>query len=159
MSAADLVYAVIRSARFPVQGRLTRDPEIKYFQSGSSVVKLRLAVNKPGAKRDDGSEPDWFTVELWNDDAMTAVNAFRKGDMIEATGRITTETWTDNNGKAHTDLVLKQVSNCHQVNKPGTAPGQAPAAPAAAPAAAAPGWGGGAGGWGAGDPSDEEVPF
>jgi len=44
-------------------GRAGRDPEVRYFESGSMVANLTLAVNR--RSRDD--EPDWFNLEIWTD--------------------------------------------------------------------------------------------
>ena len=40
-------------------GRAGRDPEVRYFESGSMVANLTMAVNR--RSRDD--EPDWFNLE------------------------------------------------------------------------------------------------
>ena len=42
-------------------GRAGRDPEVRYFESGSMVANLTMAVNR--RSRDD--EPDWFNLEIW----------------------------------------------------------------------------------------------
>ena len=39
-------------------GRAGRDPEVRYFESGSMVANLTMAVNR--RSRDD--EPDWFNL-------------------------------------------------------------------------------------------------
>ena len=39
-------------------GRAGRDPEVRYFESGSMVANLTMAVNR--RSRDD--EPDWFCL-------------------------------------------------------------------------------------------------
>ena len=41
-------------------GRAGRDPEVRYFESGSMVANLTMAVNR--RSRDD--EPDWFNLEI-----------------------------------------------------------------------------------------------
>lgn len=157
MNLEDLVNFLLRSAQFTFEGRLTRDPETRYLQSGKAVTKLNMAINPVGAKRDDGSEPDWLKVELWEGLANSITDSARKGDIVRATGRLTIERWTANNGEDREDLTLKQVTACEVVRLPGAAaPAQRPA-PAAAPTRAA--WGttnsaGPGGGF-----SDEEVPF
>lgn len=40
-------------------GRAGRDPEVKYFESGSVVCNLTLAVDRFSRKNDG---PDWFNL-------------------------------------------------------------------------------------------------
>ena len=49
-------------------GRAGRDPEVRYFESGSVVANLTIAVNR--RSRDD--EPDWFNLEIWGKQAQVA---------------------------------------------------------------------------------------
>lgn len=151
---SDLIVAVLRASVHRFIGRLGGDPELKYFQSGSCVATVRIAINRPGAKKDDGQEPDWFKVEIWGDKAQAFADACRKGQLVDVTGRVKIEQWPDRQtGQTRTQLVItaddwKQVG----ANAP------APAAPAAvhAPArAATTDW---TSSWN-GSITDEEVPF
>jgi single-strand DNA-binding protein len=72
-------------------GRAGRDPEMRYFESGSCVANLTLAVNS--VKRDE--PPDWFNLQIWGKTAQVAGDYVRKGSQIAVTGRMTTERWTD----------------------------------------------------------------
>lgn len=153
MNIQELIFSIIRSAQFTFEGRLSRDPEVRYFESGKCVARLSIPINKPGAKQGDGSEPDWFKVELWNEQAQTFADTARKGSIVRVTGRVTTEQWENNKGETVTDVVMKQVTHAEVVRSPGDS--SAPARPPAA--AAAPAWGAAAPG--GGGFSDEEVPF
>jgi single stranded DNA-binding protein len=129
-SATDLIAAIIRSAQFTITGRIARDPEPRFFQSGSCKLQLNLAVNRPGSKKGDpeAPPPDWFKAEFWNDDAQAASDELRKGDLVTVTGRISSESWTTRDGEKRTDLVVKVEQWC-PVNTGGN-PAPAPAAPA-----------------------------
>ena len=72
-------------------GRVGADPEIKYFESGKVVCKLRLAVNR----RSRNDEPDWFNLELWDKTAEVAGNYVRKGSLIGVRGSLKLDTWSD----------------------------------------------------------------
>ena len=74
-------------------GRAGRDPELRFFESGSAVANLTLAVNKASSNRDE--EPDWFNVEIWGKQAQVAADYVRKGSLIGVVGRMTSEQWTD----------------------------------------------------------------
>ena len=72
-------------------GRAGRDPEVRYFESGSMVANLSLAVNR--ASRDD--EPDWFNLEIWGKQAPVAADYVRRGSLLGISGFFKLETWTD----------------------------------------------------------------
>ena len=76
-------------------GHAGRDPEVRFFESGTVVAHFTLAVNKPSNKRDE--EPDWFNVEIWGKQAQVAADYVRKGSLIGVVGRMTSEQWTDRN--------------------------------------------------------------
>ncbi len=73
-------------------GRVGGDPDVKYFESGSVVCKLTLAVNRP-TSRDE--QPDWFNLEMWGKTAEVAANYVRKGSLIGIQGSLKIETWQD----------------------------------------------------------------
>ena len=74
-------------------GRAGRDPEVKYFESGTVVANLTMAVNR--RNRDD--EPDWFNLEIWGKQAQVAADYVKKGSLIGITGSFKLDTWKDRN--------------------------------------------------------------
>jgi single-strand DNA-binding protein len=131
---SELTDQITRASLHRFLGRLSADPEVRYFESGNSVCNARLLINKPGAKRDDGQQPDGFKLEIWGERAQAFADAAKKGDMVDVTGRVKSETWTDRTGEQRTGLVI-QVEVFSVRPRQGTAP-SAPA-PAPAPARAA----------------------
>lgn len=73
-------------------GRAGRDPDVKYFESGSVVCNLTLAVDRRTRNSD---EPDWFNLEIWGKTAEVAANYVRKGSLIGVTGSLKFEYWQD----------------------------------------------------------------
>ncbi len=71
-------------------GRLGKDPEIKYFGSGSVIAKTTLAVD-----RGKDEEPDWFELESWGRTAEILGNYAKKGDRIWIEGSLKLDTWND----------------------------------------------------------------
>lgn len=106
MTPSEIIATVLRASVHQFIGRLGADPEIKFFENGNCVAKGRMAINKPGAKKDDGQAPDWFTVEIWGDEAQHFVDQCHKGDRINVMGRIKTNRWTTNQGEQRTDLIV-----------------------------------------------------
>lgn len=74
-------------------GRVGRDPEVRYFESGTVKASTTLAVNRN--KRD--SEPDWFDIEIWGKTAQIAADYVRKGSLIGVTGVLRFDYWQDRN--------------------------------------------------------------
>lgn len=75
-------------------GRAGRDPEVKYFESGSVVCNLTLAVDRRTRRSD---EPDWFNLEIWDKTAEVAANYVRKGSLIGVKGILKFDYWDDRN--------------------------------------------------------------
>ena len=74
-------------------GRAGRDPEVRYFESGTVVANLTMAVNR--RNRDD--EPDWFNLEIWGKQAQVAADYVKKGSLIGITGSFKLDRWKDRN--------------------------------------------------------------
>ena len=74
-------------------GRAGRDPEVKYFESGTVVANLTMAVNR----RSKNDEPDWFNLEIWGKQAQVAADYVKKGSLIGITGSFKLDSWKDRN--------------------------------------------------------------
>jgi single-strand DNA-binding protein len=114
-------------------GRAGRDPELKYFESGSAIAQLTIAVD--GWKRD--SEPLWLNLKVWGKLAQVAADYVKKGSQIAVSGQLENETWTD---RASGEKRSKVVLNVKELTLLGSKKDA------------------GDGGY-SGDPSDEDVPF
>jgi single-strand DNA-binding protein len=86
-------------------GRVGADPEVKYFESGTVVCNLTLAVRRRSS-RDD--KPDWFNLELWGKNAEVAANYVRKGSLIGISGALKLDHWQDRStGAARSKPVIR----------------------------------------------------
>jgi len=85
-------------------GRAGRDPEIKYFESGSVKCNFTLAVNRRSKRTD---EPDWFDLELWGKTAEVAGNYVRKGSLVGVKGAIRFDRWIDRNGEERQRMFIR----------------------------------------------------
>jgi len=146
-------------------GRAGRDPELRFFESGSAVANLTLAVNKASSNRDE--EPDWFNLEIWGKQAQVAADYVHKGSLIGVVGRMTSERWTDrNSGEQRSKPVVKVErlvllgSRADNAAAQGPAdPGSTAAHPAVTGSAAAPPPLPPPESWNSSPLSEEEVPF
>ena len=77
-------------------GRLTRDPEIRYTQSGKAVCTFSIAV-------DDGygenKKAYFFPVVVWGKAAEACGNSLRKGSKVAVTGKLTSRQYDNSEGK------------------------------------------------------------
>ena len=74
-------------------GRAGRDPEVRYFESGTVVANLTMAVNR----RNRNDETDWFNLEIWGKQAQVAADYVKKGSLIGITGSFKLDSWKDRN--------------------------------------------------------------
>ena len=75
-------------------GRLTSNPELKTTPNGISVCSFTLAVKRPRVK----DETDFIDCVVWRQGAEYLAKYGAKGNMVEATGALTTRKWQDKNG-------------------------------------------------------------
>ena len=81
-------------------GNLTRDPELRHTPSGTSVCKLRLAVNsrqKDAATGEWGEKPNYFDVTVWGNQGENCAKFLSKGRPVGSTAG-----WTGASGKRRT---------------------------------------------------------
>ena len=74
-------------------GRAGREPDVRYFESGSTVANFTLAVNRIGKS----DEPDWFNLEIWGKQAQIAADYVKKGSLVGITGSLKIDSWKDKN--------------------------------------------------------------
>ena len=80
-------------------GRLTKDIELKYTQSGTAVASFTLAVNR-NFKNDAGEyEADFIDCVIWRKGAENLANFTRKGSQIGIEGRIQTRNYDNQQGQ------------------------------------------------------------
>src|SRR5262245_30708431 len=82
-----------------LMGTLTRDPEIKFTQSGKSVGNIGLAINKKYKTSSGEAVEDvvFVDVELWGRTAEIAGEYMRKGKHTLIEGALKLYQWTDKN--------------------------------------------------------------
>ncbi len=85
-------------------GRAGRDPDVRYFESGTVVANLTLAVNR----RSRSDEPDWFNLEIWGKQAQVAADFVKKGSLIGVVGSFKLDRWKDRStGEDRTKPVVR----------------------------------------------------
>ena len=88
-------------------GNLTRDPELRYTQSGLALVKFGLAVNRRRRNRDtkETTEETCFVdITGWGSQAETFNQYMRKGRPVFIEGRLQYSTWESKEGQKRSKL-------------------------------------------------------
>lgn len=80
-------------------GRFTRDPEIRYTQSGNPVVSFSLAVKRAYKNQAGEYEVDFINCVAWRRTAEIIAEHFKKGEMILINGKLHMEKYTDRENK------------------------------------------------------------
>lgn len=70
-----------------IMGRLTRDPELRTTNSGTSVASFSLAVDRNYKGADGEKETDFIDCVAWRSTAEFAAKYFTKGRMAVVEGR------------------------------------------------------------------------
>jgi single-strand DNA-binding protein len=94
--------------RVILAGNLTRDPELRFTQSGTPVCGFGLAVNRVFSKND---EVDFFNVSAWRELGERVANYKKKGDPVLVEGRLQYRTWEAQDGskRSAVDVVADNV--------------------------------------------------
>ncbi|MFT9313892.1 single-stranded DNA-binding protein [Leuconostoc pseudomesenteroides] len=80
-------------------GRLTKDVEVKYTQSGVAVGTFSLAVNRQFTNASGEREADFINAVIWRKAAENFANFTHKGALVAIEGRLQTRNYEDGNGK------------------------------------------------------------
>lgn len=88
-------------------GHLGKDPELR--QAGETpVCKFSVASTERRKVGNDWQDvTDWVTVEVWGKKAEFCAKDLRRGAFVSVSGTLSTETWTDNQGKDRYTLKCK----------------------------------------------------
>ena len=84
-----------------ITGNLTKDPELRSTPNGTSVCKLRVAVNsrrKDGASGEWVDKPNYFDVTVWGAQGENCANYLSKGRPVAVQGRLDWREWEAQDG-------------------------------------------------------------
>ena len=82
-----------------IMGRLTRDPELRRTQTGTSVASFSLAVDRDFKDKTTGERAtDFIDVVAWRQTGEFVSRYFAKGRMAVVEGRLQIRDWTDKDG-------------------------------------------------------------
>ena len=85
-------------SRITLQGRLTREPELRTTNNGKPVASFALACDRDFNRE----EVDFINCTAWNSTAEFVTKYFHKGQLVIVSGRLQNRNWTDKDGNKRT---------------------------------------------------------
>ena len=104
-----------------LEGRLTRDPDVRYSQGENpmAIARSSLAVNRPKAKGQTEETADFISLVAFRGTAEIFEKYTHKGSHVLVSGRIQTGSYTNKDGvKVYTTDVL--VNEIHLLDTKGS---------------------------------------
>jgi single-strand DNA-binding protein len=100
---------IVMLNKVQIIGRLGRDPELRYSQSGSPVCTLSVATDEGYTDR-DGKKVDrteWHRVVLYSKAAENCNQFLKKGSLVYVEGSLQTRKWQDQQGQDRFSTEIK----------------------------------------------------
>ena len=115
-------------------GNLTRDPELATTNSGVSVCRFSIAVQRRFQNNEGEREADFFNIVVWRAQAENCHKFLKKGSKCAVSGRLQNSSYEAQDGTKRytTEIVADEVEFL------GTKPGDGSVTVSDAPRAAAP---------------------
>lgn len=94
-------------------GNLTRDPELRYTPAGTAVCTFGLATNRSWTTQtgETKEETEFHRIVSWNKLAELCSQLLTKGRKTYVEGRLTTHSWTAQDGtqRTTTEIVIEDM--------------------------------------------------
>lgn len=92
-------------------GRVGKDPDVKYFDSGKVLAEFSLATSEKFKKKNGEVQEstEWHNVKVWGKGAEVIEKHVKKGSPFCVVGKITTESW-----EADGQTKYKTVIECRE---------------------------------------------
>ncbi len=94
-------------------GRITKDPEIRYTQTGVPTVTFTLAVDRGMRDANGNRQADFISCVAWRGQADFISRFIKKGYLMSVEGKIQTRNYQGQDGQTRyvTEVVLDAVEN------------------------------------------------
>jgi single-strand DNA-binding protein len=88
-------------------GRLAKDPELKYTNSGMPVARFPIANNDSFIQNGERKESvSFFDVNVWGNIATNCEKYLKKGSQVAITGTLKQKRWQDKNRNTRTKIEI-----------------------------------------------------
>ena len=91
-------------------GRLTKDPDLRYTQGGTSVASFSIANNRSYTAQNEKKEQvSYFNCAAWGKTGEVIAQYGKKGNRIGIEGRLQQRSWQDQSGQKRntTEIVVE----------------------------------------------------
>ena len=102
-------------------GNITKDPDLKYTQSGTAVASFAIAINKVWFVNEEKKEKvSYIDCTAWGKLGENISKFFKKGNKIGIEGELDQQTWDDKDGNKRSKLhvIVNKFDFCNSANKP-----------------------------------------
>ena len=92
-------------------GRLTKDVDLRFTESGKAVANFTLAVDRPYKNQKGKQEADFIRIVVWGKLAENCGNHLGKGRLVAVDGRLQIRSYEGQDGqrKYITEVVAETV--------------------------------------------------
>lgn len=125
-------------------GNVGKDPDVRYFDSGSAVANFPMATSERGYTLANGTvvpeRTEWHNIVVRRDQVQFVEKWVKKGSMVYVEGKIRTRSYDDQNGvKRYLTEIHADRVEFFSSGRPAESNTQSTAAPAVQSSAPAPG--------------------
>jgi len=98
-----------------VVGNVTRDPELKFLNSGQAALRLSVAVSRRWQNRQTQEweeKTSFFDVQAYGAMAENAASSLQKGSRVVVSGRMEQRSWETDNGEKRSafEIVADEIA-------------------------------------------------
>ena len=94
-------------------GNLGADPEVRYSQNGTAVVKFRIATKETWKGKDDNKSErtEWHRITAFGRLGEICGQYLNKGKQVYIEGRLQTQKWEDRDGNTRytTEIIAQNM--------------------------------------------------
>lgn len=88
-----------------ITGNIGKDPDMKYFESGSRVVNFSVAISEYAGK-DKGNITTWVDCRAWGNKADFIGEYAKKGSTVMINGRLAVDSYKSQDGTNRTKTYI-----------------------------------------------------
>jgi single-strand DNA-binding protein len=100
--------------RITLQGRITKDIELRYTNSGKAVTSFTIAVDRDRKDASGNRGVDFVDCTIWDKGAEFAAQYFSKGSQAVVDGRLQFREWKDKDGnnRRNAEVLVENIYFC-----------------------------------------------
>lgn len=94
-----------------LQGRLTKDAELKYTQSSTAMLMFSIVCNRMKKAGEEDSKADFINCKVFGEKCEKIQRFLTKGRQVFLQGRLQVDNWEEHGQyKSYTQVVVSQIS-------------------------------------------------